>query len=382
MGAVNGFKPSTNGLHFVNAFPHEPDLFIDVGKSKIPIGDAANGLCGGFVYTVIDLWNAKLPPPDDTQPPAEGTPLFEYLVGRLFDSFDLPFGPLEYLALMNPALPDHETWVEPLGHGRAWRMVKDAWPQIKADIDAGRLSPLGLVRVKSLDPTQLGQNHQVLVYGYGLSGTRLTLSIYDPNCPDDDTVRLSLDIGHPDHTTAVTYTGDGEPVYCFFRTPYSFHDPTAIAGKPKRPPKPPKLTVASAPFDPGFDKAVRLKVTAVDASSGAEVAGEVLVDNVPVAGTNTQFTYTFHELNRPVGTQVDIHKGVKRTLIQNYPAGTVRATGYPDTAFSFGPISEQDSPWIKVPANVHVKGIVRGQAQTVTGREQVTRVAGTRGTRQ
>jgi hypothetical protein len=44
---------------------------------------------------------------------------------RLLDSFNLPYGPGIYLSLMNPALPDHETWIEPLGHGRAWRMINE-----------------------------------------------------------------------------------------------------------------------------------------------------------------------------------------------------------------------------------------------------------------
>ena len=37
---------------------------------------------------------------------------------------------------MNPALPDHEAWIEPLSHGRAWRMINEAWPAIRKDLQA------------------------------------------------------------------------------------------------------------------------------------------------------------------------------------------------------------------------------------------------------
>lgn len=39
-------------------------------------------------------------------------------------------------------------------------MINEQWPKIKADIDRGQLSPIALVELKSLDPTQLGMNHQ------------------------------------------------------------------------------------------------------------------------------------------------------------------------------------------------------------------------------
>jgi hypothetical protein len=68
---------------------------------------------------------------------------------------DLPFGPVRYLELMNPALPDGEPllrWVGLGPHGRTWRMVKEEWPKIRSDIDAGHPSALGLVMVKIARP--------------------------------------------------------------------------------------------------------------------------------------------------------------------------------------------------------------------------------------
>jgi hypothetical protein len=248
--AVPGFLPSSAGFHFSNStFPAVPDLTISVFGRMIGIGDASNGLCGGMVYAARDYFEADIPIPQDATNPATG-PLFDYIVRRLFDSFDLvlppppppvplvpgtfitpapPFGPgpVTYLHLMNPALPDHETVMSSVGlsyRERAWVMINDAWPQIRADLDSGHLSPIALVEVKSLDPTMLGKNHQVLAYGYSLDDTDLTLRLYDPNFPDSDTVTMSLSIAHPDHTTTVT-NSVVSTVWCFFRPIYTFSFP-------------------------------------------------------------------------------------------------------------------------------------------------------------
>jgi hypothetical protein len=221
---VPGFRPSTRGLHFPNAFPHVPNLEIELpGGRTLPIGDAANGLCGGMAYTVRDLFEADLGPPAMTRAPGDG-PVFRYVADRLLDSLSLPFGPATYLKLMHPALPDGDL---PLVRGRAWRMVRLEWPAIRGDLDRGTLSPLGLVKVKSRDPRDLGANHQVLAWGYDLEGTRLTLRLYDPNHPDDDDVTMRLDVGNPRRATPVTCSR-GDTVWCFFRTAYRFKDPWSV----------------------------------------------------------------------------------------------------------------------------------------------------------
>src|SRR5215813_4799655 len=211
MPNVSNFLPSKNGFYFANQFPQVPDITINVAGSVVAIGGADKGLCGGMVYAVRDFFEAGLPIPTVTQAPTSG-PLFDYIVARLFDSFDLfvfvgvagPLdGPMTYLYLMQPTLPDHETLFSQWGlapHGRAWLMINSEWPKIKGDIDSGLLSPLALVTIKTFDPTQLGENHQVLAYGYDLKGSLLTLHVYDPNYPKDDTVTLALNLANPQHT--------------------------------------------------------------------------------------------------------------------------------------------------------------------------------------
>ena len=99
-------------------------------------------------------------------------------------------------------------------------MINEEWPKVRSDLDAGTLSPLGLVKVKSLNPMDLGQDHQVLAYAYDVAGGRLTLRIYDPNWPNRDDVTLSLPVTDPNRPAAVTYA-PASPVYSFFRVTYA-----------------------------------------------------------------------------------------------------------------------------------------------------------------
>jgi hypothetical protein len=220
---VPGFLPSTSGFLFPNSFPHIPLRWIGIpGVLRVPIGDASNGLCGGMAFAARDYFELGAPPPPDTEPPDDG-PLFEHLVDRLFDSFDLPVGPARYLELMNPLLRDGETIWSRLGvapRGRIWRMARDEWPAIRSEIDDGHPCPVGLVRVTSTDPRDLKENHQVLAYGYGFDDSRITLRIYDPNRPGLDDVTLSLDRRWVAGSIPVETNPAGTRVYSFFRVAY------------------------------------------------------------------------------------------------------------------------------------------------------------------
>lgn len=234
MPAVEGFLPSNSGFHFPNRFAHVPlrSFAIPLIGGTITLGDAANGLCGGMVYTVADYFAQHQAPPPTTTPPQDG-PLYEYLVDRLFESWDIPAGILHYLELMSPELPDFGVGENPLSflsRSRASIMIQDEWPRIRQDIDAGRLSPLGLIKTKSTDPAQLGQNHQVLAYAYDLEGTNLTLKLYDPNAPDDDDATISLSIARTDEPCHLSCT-TAPTVYCFFRSNYTAKGPPP-AGMP------------------------------------------------------------------------------------------------------------------------------------------------------
>jgi hypothetical protein len=81
------------------------------------------------------------------------------------------------------------------------------------------------MRTIDADPSSLGRDHQVLAYGYRLTGDEVSIAVYDPNHPGDDTVRLSLALSDPAAPNEVDYSPDDGPVHCFIRIPYTAADP-------------------------------------------------------------------------------------------------------------------------------------------------------------
>ncbi len=220
------FLPSTHGFAFTNRWPAVPLIEINGPlNTKIPIGSASNGLCGGMAFAAADYFERGLSRPNMTSAPGEGTPVYRYIVDRLLDSFEMPGGPFKYYDWM--ITDDHDTSIGPfIRRGLAWRTIRDELPRICADIDGGRLSPLGVVTVRSEDPFKLGKNHQVLCYGYDVSGSKTTLRVYDPNRPLSDSVFLSLDTSHPSNTTYIDHNlGLDGPVRGFFRLNRSLESP-------------------------------------------------------------------------------------------------------------------------------------------------------------
>jgi hypothetical protein len=231
MPTVGSFLPSTHGLHFGNYWPAgTPDLVVSTPLGNITIGDANNGLCGGFCFTANDLYQAGRQPPPDVSAPAGGSPLVTYLTWRLLASWNIPSGILTYYYWANT--PDHDTLFG-IRHGIARMTIEDQIPQITRSIDSGALCTLGLVTVYTADPTQLGKCHQVLAYGYDWNGSYFRLRVYDPNSSGNDGIYIGLDTSNPTHTTAVDNNVNiSFPIRGFFFVPYTFNDPATIAGPP------------------------------------------------------------------------------------------------------------------------------------------------------
>jgi hypothetical protein len=213
------FAPSVNGFAFANRWPHVPPLRFRVGGPvpvELAIGDAANGLCGGMAFAAVDLWLAGLAPGDATEPPEEGTPAFRYLARRQLDSFELGLGPARFYLLGAP-------WRSTAS--RTAEVLRRELPRVRAGLAAGQPVPIGLVHAVSANPATLIQDHQVVVVGVesGSSPGSLSLRIYDPNQPGDDTVRLTIGQS-ADDALALSYSG-GPPVVAFFRQGYRPRDP-------------------------------------------------------------------------------------------------------------------------------------------------------------
>jgi hypothetical protein len=208
-----------------------PVVFINFPKpfGKVDISNSTQGLCGGMVYAVIDYFQAKQKLPQTELPPSkESDPLFLYLRSRLESSWDPLGNGANYIKFMRHDYPDaDEGVVQGLGlmKGRSFVIARDEWPKIKADIDANKLSPLGLVQTISYNPGDIGKNHQVLCYAYELSASNVTLHIYDPNVPKKDTVRLKFNIGDlAKRIDILRYVDDeykAKTINTIFRTNYS-----------------------------------------------------------------------------------------------------------------------------------------------------------------
>lgn len=182
-----------------------------------------------MVFAALDYWHAGLPAPATR--PVAGTALYKFIVRRLLDSWRLPAGVARYYLWMN--LPDGDASAEAGGcrltvHGLGWRTVTRQWPLVRASLDAGTPAALGVVTMASAWPGVLGRNHQVLAYGYSVSGSTVTIAVYDPNSGPDDSVRIAFDTADPAgrvtfrHNLSIAW-----PVRGFFLTAYSPAEPPA-----------------------------------------------------------------------------------------------------------------------------------------------------------
>jgi hypothetical protein len=208
--AVQGFLPSTHGFRFANSWPRSAARRWQVGFLEVGVGDVGRGLCGGMVFAARDRFERGEPAAPDPETPAPGMPLFREIVDRQFDSFGrLWIVPIRFFlssALGTPA-------------SRARATVKEAWPAIRAEIDAGRPSMVGLVRAAGWNPLSVGMGHQVAAYAYESTSERIALPVYDPNHPGDDTVEVRIDRG-PDGSIELSQS-TGEPLLGILALPFA-----------------------------------------------------------------------------------------------------------------------------------------------------------------
>jgi hypothetical protein len=237
------FLPSRDGFKFSNSWPETPYTlpFLRGTPFAQKYGDSGMGLCGGMVFAALDyFYTGQVIPPQTDAPPGEQDALFLYLVDRLFDSFD-PATVTLMLSLMTDLYPDSDEEVLSrlgLASGRAAVMALQEWPLIKRDIDNGMPSPMFVQTVKSTNPADLGECHQVLAYAYDVSGHNITLRIYDPNSEMSDGVTLTFSDAtaaepiHVVHNIDVT-DDDGAPlpVFCFVRMVYAVSQPKVATSR-------------------------------------------------------------------------------------------------------------------------------------------------------
>jgi hypothetical protein len=216
---VLDFRPSRHGLHFANRFdPGTAQRLLDPGSPVM-------GLCGGMVYTVRDLYERRIDPPPDRVPPARGSRRFRALFRRQVESFDWLRLPLRFWILAALHRQPRTWWSRLLRRRPLGELVREReWPRIRAEIDAGRLTHLGLVREACANPFHLTRNHQVLAWGYRVEPGGISVRVYDPNWPDRDDVELRVALDDP---VPRLEQSTGEPLHGFFLAPYVPAEPRA-----------------------------------------------------------------------------------------------------------------------------------------------------------
>lgn len=226
--SVLDFRPSRHGFHFANRFPPGPTLRLGPFDPRlIGIGDASAGLCGGMALTVRDLFEARIDPPADRQPPANGSRRFRALVRRQVESLDWLRVPIRFYGA-GAFRPDPPAWWSRLIGRRPPRelAVATAWPRLRAEIDAGRLAVVGLVRRATANPFRLTLNHQVLAWGYRVEPGLIAIRLYDPNWPDRDDVEARIGLDDDGRPTGLE-SSTGEPLVGLLALPYSPSRPGA-----------------------------------------------------------------------------------------------------------------------------------------------------------
>ena len=109
-------------------------------------------------------------------------------------------------------------------------------PKLRASIDKGVPVPIGLVSARSI--SNIGENHQVVAYGYKLDpgSKELTVYIYDNNFPDKEAI-LSVSPSN----AQITETVSGNVVDTwrgFFVEEYKINSPQKMPKMPEPTPKP------------------------------------------------------------------------------------------------------------------------------------------------
>ena len=228
---VSDFAPSKNGFLFKdNSFASTSGPFMSVCGVNLY---AQDGICDGFVFTVLDLYysNPRLFPPPDTTAPAQGTSLFNYLTHREVDAFTSD-GNNNY----NKAVD----WIQASSKTLSSRTCNEWNNHVKPEIDNNHPSPIWVVTepqtndfVKILKD-DLPKHHMLLAYGYTLGPKGLvTLNIYDPQVDSGmDSVSMSFTLNSSNIALNIPSMNSWAPIQRgFFRPDYVQASPAAMFPK-------------------------------------------------------------------------------------------------------------------------------------------------------
>lgn len=218
------FLPSRDGWHFPNLFSGYSLPFSLPALPGVNSIDSVYGLCGGMCAAALDHFLANQPLPRNRKAPETGTDLQKYLFYRQLQSF----GRLGYV------IGKFHSWMS-LPDEQSYGTQKRSWDEFAARIrprlNHHQPTPLGLLYVKWKHSRNISLNHQVLATALEkTSSDSWSISLYDPNYPDRDDIRLRLEKTFLSHKLAGLRIAQqigrqNRAVYGFFSIPYTFAPP-------------------------------------------------------------------------------------------------------------------------------------------------------------
>ena len=187
------FTAAEHGFAFTNSFTNHvvriPALGIDI---------TTKGRCGGMAAAALDHWHAGLAMPESSILPQDGSLVGDYVYSRLIDTMiDNGAKFVHYATSL-----DHPTWLRGKGVSRMVR--EDELPLLKARLDAGQPQLLGLTQARSV--TELGNDHQVVAYGYREDARYTYVYVWDNRYPGRE---LTLKLTTRDDPNERQITGAG-----------------------------------------------------------------------------------------------------------------------------------------------------------------------------
>lgn len=233
------FRPSRDGFKFTNYFTLPSQITVPLNYLGIPVGAGAYGLCGGMSFLAADYFSYGLAIPGTSTVPSTGSSLYNKLLGRQLDSLNLNVDLSTLLGgLVLPgagiltssfALPVLKFWtwmgLADTGRGSVAQKTASEVAVINPLMRRSKFAVLGLVLVNRSG--SLSENHQVLAYCLTQRAPNdLVYSIYDPNHPRRDDIRIEVKIVRGEaQVTHVVGAGSASPVRTpvrgFFNMSYS-----------------------------------------------------------------------------------------------------------------------------------------------------------------
>lgn len=215
---TRAFLPSRNGFAFANNFPGTPLPSFLGGTAS---GNSAFGLCGGMTAASADYFLAGLLPPRTRELPQRGSALYEYLFLRQAES-------------IGPGIVTAGKFAEWMSKPNAELEVRSLseLAALETRLKEHPIAPIGLILAGADGKRDIRENHQVLALGIEREGSAAKIAIYDPNFPEDDSVRIELrSTSGKEPIGRITRAGTSKsmPVRGFFVLSYQSKLPPAIS---------------------------------------------------------------------------------------------------------------------------------------------------------